>query len=680
MRWTEYINPDEVRRAISIVQEPDAVFECRILGASKKQQISGYFRDADTMLQAFDTVDLRGQNVYVTIGKLKEECFSRAQSERLMKNVNSTADNDVIGYRWFFIDLDPKRMTGVSSTKEELEDACSLARKVYEYLHGLGFEEPVKALSGNGCHLLYRISIMNDKEGRDLVERCLKTLSALFDTESVQVDTTNFNPSRICKLHGTVAQKGRSTPERPHRLSRIFSVPDEIRITGKAFLQKLVAELPEEPKEQLPQYQRVSGPPKFDLVDFMQRHGMTYTQASSDRATIYRLDECPFDQSHRNGDAKIFLYPNGAIAFKCHHNSCSQYKWQDVRLKFEPTAYDSQRADDRIDLGWHQHNRNHTSGEVPYTERSPADDSEIFRTAKQIYDDNEPEYEYIQSGISVIDTKLHGLQKSAVSVISGNRGSGKSTLVGQIIIQAIDAGQNVVCYSGELNNKKYLKWLIRQAAGKNHVRMTARGAYIEEGVEKKIVEWMGEHFRLYNNKYGNKFSEIEKYLRTKLQEYKADLCVIDNLMALDLSNYDKDKYDAQTAFVWALKNLAELSNTHIIFVAHPKKVNGFIRLNDISGSGNIGNIVDNAFLVHRNNRDFKKGYKEMFEHTPEMDGITDATNVIEVAKDREYGTQDEFISLYFEESTKRLKNSNTEFVTYGWEDDFKPVLPEEIPF
>ncbi len=690
MRWAEYINPDEVRRAVSIVQEPGAVFECRILGTSKKDQLSGYFRDADTMLRAFDTVDLRERNVYVTIGRLKEECFARAQSERFMKGVTSTSDNDVVGYQWLFVDLDPKRMAGVSSTKEELDAACRLARKVYEYLQGLGFEEPVKAMSGNGCHLLYRISIKNDPEGRALVERCLKVLAALFDTEAVQVDTTNYNPSRICKLHGTVAQKGRSTPERPHRLSRIFSVPDEIKITGKVFLQKLAAELPEEPQEERRQYQRPAGPAEFDLVEFMAQNGMTYTEDSNDRAKIFRLDECPFDPSHRDGDAKIFQYHNGAIAFKCHHNSCRDYRWQDVRQKFDPEAYSREYAGldqadaDRIDNGWRQHNRDKTAEEVPYQEK--LDDGKMFRTAREIFNDPEPEYEYIRSGITEIDRLCHGLQKTGLSVISGTRASGKSTLIGQIVNSAINDGHTAVVYSGELNNKKYLRWLIRMAAGKNNVRRTPNGVIVPQDVEQKIIDWMGERFWLYDNKYGNKFQMIEKKLRVILQERKADICIIDNLMALDLSTYDRDKYEAQTQFVWALKNLAELTNTHILFVAHPKKANGFLRLDDISGTGNISNIVDDAFIVHRCNRDFERGIEDMFKLKPEKMGIpTTATNVIEIAKDRENGTQDTFVPLYFEEDTKRLRNSLDEYLQYSWmdsaEEDFMEVLEnDEIPF
>lgn len=683
MRQQGYINENEIRKTVSILQDAGDVFEVRIIGTGKKDIISGYFRDADALISALDTVDLRNRNVYITLSLLKPECFSRQQSERFKANVQTTSDTEVVGYRWLFIDLDPVRMAGISSSNEELKEAELLARKVYAFLQGLGFEEPVKALSGNGCHLLYKIAVGNDGEGKGsaLIERCLKVLAALFDTDKVKIDTTNYNPSRICKLHGTLAQKGRSTEDRPHRMSRIFSAPDEIKTTSIVFLKKLRDQLPDEPdppKQSTRSYQQNS---EFDLLDFMQKHGLSYTEDSNDRATIYKLDECPFNPTHRDGDAKIFHYHDGAIAFKCHHNSCSSYRWQDVRQKFEPDAYDRDySSDSRIDLGWQKHNREKAVEEVPYVEIK--DDAVMFRTAKEIYEDPEPEYEYIRSGITAIDNKLNGLQKAAVSVVSGTRGSGKTTLVGQIIIEAINDGHNVVCYSGELNNKKYLRWLIRQAAGKNHVQVSANGVSVSQEDERRIIDWMGEHFRLYNNKCGNKFSEIEKYLRGKLKEYKADLCIIDNLMALDLSSYDRDKYDAQTSFVWALKNLAELSNTHIIFVAHPKKVNGFIRLNDISGSGNIANIVDNAFLVHRCNRDFENGYKETFGVEPKQDGIVGATNVVEIAKDREFGTQDEFVQLFFEESTKRLRNSKDEFISYGWEPeaDFSTDLPDDIPF
>ncbi len=680
----------EVRKAIDILYPPGALFEVRTIGGRNgKNTLSGYFSDADTLFEAFKKVDLRKSNVYITLNALDPACGARGQWERFVSNATATADNNVIWYQWFFVDLDPIRIADVSSTDEELGYAKELARKVYVYLKDLGFEEPVKALSGNGCHLLYRISMKNDEEGKNtaLVEKCLKVLAMLFDTDKVKIDTTNYNPSRICKLHGTLAQKGANKQDRPYRFSRIFSGHPDMPTTSKVFLEKLAAQLPDDDPPPTYRNNRQSYQQNdFDLIDFMSRNGITYKEDSNDRCRIYRLDACPFDPSHRNGDAKIFHYTNGAIAFKCHHNHCRDYRWQDVRKKFEPDAYEREFPDEtKYDRGWQNHNREKSKQEVPGQELLIPDSSEVFRTAREILDDPEPDYEYIRSGITVIDERMKGLQKTGVSVVSGVRGSGKSTMVGQIIVNAIEYGQNVVCYSGELNNKKYLHWLIRMAAGKNHVKSAASGMYVEKADENLIAEWMGEHFWLYNNKFGNKFSKIEQFLRVKLTECQADLCVIDNLMALDLSEYDRDKYEAQTAFMWALKNLAELTNTHIMVVAHPKKANGFIRLNDISGSGNISNIVDNAFLVHRVNRDFLNGYQDTFKVSPSNDGAidNDTTNVIEITKDREFGTQDVFVRLYYEESTKRLRNTKDEFTHYGWEpdaDEFTTDLPDDIPF
>lgn len=356
MRWEQFINAQEVRKAIAILQSPGDVFEVRAIGTAKKDILSGYFRDAETLLKAFDTIDMRRRNVYITLGKVKNECFARSQSECFLKSPQTSSDTEIVSYRWLFVDLDPVRTAGISSSDTELEDAKALSKVVLQYMQNLGFEKPVIAASGNGFHLLYRIDVLNDEAGRALIAKCLKVLSMLFDSDKVKIDTTNSNPSRICKLHGTLAQKGTSTPERPHRMSRILEVPEEIKTTDESVLLALASELPEEaPRDRRP----VSMIPRqeFNVKDFMAKHGMTYEEDSNDRAKIYKLDECPFDPSHKDGDAKIFEYSNGAIAFKCHHNSCRGYKWQDVRKKFEPDAYEQEfnRDDEAIDAGWRQH-------------------------------------------------------------------------------------------------------------------------------------------------------------------------------------------------------------------------------------------------------------------------------------------------------------------------------------
>ena len=74
MRWDGYIDYNETRRAIELLQAPGEVFEVRVIGtASRKDIISGDFQDADTLFQKFDTIDLRKRNVYITLGEVREE-------------------------------------------------------------------------------------------------------------------------------------------------------------------------------------------------------------------------------------------------------------------------------------------------------------------------------------------------------------------------------------------------------------------------------------------------------------------------------------------------------------------------------------------------------------------------------------------------------------------------------
>lgn len=154
-------------------------------------------------------------------------------------------------------------------------------------------------------------------------------------------------------------------------------------------------------------------------------------------------------------------------------------------------------------------------------------------------------------------------------------------------------------------------------------------------------------------------------IRKCVTEHKVDLVILDNMMALNLMTMGNDKYQQQSHFVECLENFAKEANIHILFVAHPRKSTGFLRLDDVSGSNDIVNRVDNAFILHRVNEDFKRLSKEMFKW--KLDNpLYSCTNVIEICKDRDGGVQDEFIPLYFETSTKRLRNSPGEFKEYDW--------------
>jgi hypothetical protein len=72
----------------------------------------------------------------------------------------------------------------------------------------------------------------------------LRALAAKFSTAQVTIDTKVFNAARVCKLYGTVARKGDSTPDRPHRVATLHRVPEEIRQVPWQKIQALGADAP----------------------------------------------------------------------------------------------------------------------------------------------------------------------------------------------------------------------------------------------------------------------------------------------------------------------------------------------------------------------------------------------------------------------------------------------------
>jgi hypothetical protein len=210
------------------------------------------------------------------------------------------------------------------------------ADEVAHWLAGLGFPEPVRADSGNGAHLLYLIDLPNDDAAQALVKGCLVTLDMLFSDERVNVDTANFNAARIWKLYGTVSRKGDSTPERPHRRSRILSALEEPVIATIDQLRDLAARLPTEQHAQT-QPAPVKGK-IFDLRHWLSDHGVgVRSEKPYSGGTLFILDQCPFSSAHKDG-AFAIQFGNDAVFAGCKHTSCGggTQRWQELRERYEP--------------------------------------------------------------------------------------------------------------------------------------------------------------------------------------------------------------------------------------------------------------------------------------------------------------------------------------------------------
>lgn len=671
------INENEIRKAIAILKPDNQLFEVRVIYSSK-QMYSGYFQSADGLIKALDR-DIREYakcNMYMTLNALNNACYDREQKNKFVKNPKATtSDNDVEGYEYLFIDIDPHRPTGTSSTEKQVAAAKEIGNKVYSFMKKVGFNDPVFGFSGNGAHLLYKVGLRNTDNARETIKKCLQVLDMYFSTDEIQIDLKNFNPSRVCKLYGTQAQKGANSEERPHRMSYIIGDAKEIKVNDGKYLTKLAKMLPEEEK---PQKYNSYQPSQFDLDEWLDKYGLRYRKTSYSGGTKYILDACPFDSNHNGKDACIFKSSNGAIGFHCFHNSCADKTWKDVRLLYEPDAYEKKQQEYERRI----YSKPKKQPEIKKIEEKEGEP--IFLTAKDILTMPKPPERFVKTGINDIDKRMRGLKTGYTSVISGLRASGKSSVISEICLDCVEAGNKVDVYSGELSPQNFMRWMNLQAAGKAYAEPTQFEGYynVSRQNQEKISEWLADSFTLYNNKYGNDFLEIKDQLERKFEANKPDLVILDNLMAFDIKSLSDNKYEAQTAFTWSLHEMAQKYDVHIMFVAHPRKAMGFLRLDDISGTADIGNAVDNAFIVHRVNNDFKRLSMQMFGWKADDDLYT-ASNVIEIAKDRDGGLQDYFIPLYYETESKRLKNSFTENKIYGWGDNadgFAGADQMQIPF
>ena len=352
------IDIEKVKETLDIIKGGKELYEIRILQGSgrRKRTISGYFRGTDNLEKAFSTIDLRTASVFYTLNRINPDCYSREQHERFLQIDDTTSDNDITTYEWLLIDLDPKRRTGISSTDAELAEAKKKAKQVKSYLSGIGFMDPIVALSGNGVHLLYSIDLPKTPENEQLVKQCLYSLDALFSDEKVEVDKAVFNPSRVSKLYGTIAHKGADTPERPHRMSQIIEKPIILSFTNEAAIRKLADKMPQPTPHIQPKARKQN---EFDIESWLSDKGIRInrTTTTNDGAVKYVLEECPFNDSHKAPDSMVIVQPGGAIGFRCLHNSCADRSWQDLRLLYEPDAYDDKNAEAnaRIEEGWKKH-------------------------------------------------------------------------------------------------------------------------------------------------------------------------------------------------------------------------------------------------------------------------------------------------------------------------------------
>ena len=214
------------------------------------------------------------------------------------------------------------------------------------------------------------------------------------------------------------------------------------------------------------------------------------------------------------------------------------------------------------------------------------------------------------SGFERLDKSIGGFFAGELSVWTGKRGAGKSTILSQLLLNAIDQGHRVCAYSGELDRAQFREWTYLQAAGPEHIGYRddpltgKRLPTVNPQVDKLISAWLHERFWLFDLERNTRHDPeaiLSQFSYAKMR-YRADVFLVDNIMAVEFDGVrEKDFYREQSKFTQALAAFAKRQHVHVHLVVHPRKSSGGkdgeVTADDVHGSGDITNRADNVFLL-----------------------------------------------------------------------------------
>ncbi len=373
---------------------PGDVVELRALGLSGKNSawegfaggnagiVSGYFNDGDKLAAAAAALDRAGaRGVYFTVNPCMPALISRAANRLICPKKDAiTSDQHIDRLRWFLVDLDAwlldgsRRPSGISASNEEMAAVRIKAEEVAKYLEEeIGFARALRAMSGNGYHLNYRLpDLPNDDEHKTLIRDAMAALAEKFG--KVTIDVSVVNPARIWKYYSTTGRKGDSTPDRPHRVSYIHpdqpALLSDLPVTDIETLKKYASSIATmttpaagsvqgtpppaasqpaadkpAPPSPVPHASSSSGTQRvmkknelgpLDMDKYLSHFGIAYdvkeiNDSKRGPAMSYRLERCVFNPDHGPNEASIIVPEKGAFLYQCFHASCKGMTWKDAK-------------------------------------------------------------------------------------------------------------------------------------------------------------------------------------------------------------------------------------------------------------------------------------------------------------------------------------------------------------
>jgi twinkle protein len=238
-----------------------------------------------------------------------------------------------------------------------------------------------------------------------------------------------------------------------------------------------------------------------------------------------------------------------------------------------------------------------------------------------------------------LNNMLKGWRHGELTIWSGRNGSGKSTILNQVILDIASKGEKSCIYSGEMAPERYLRWAIIQHKEDDKPSPTE----ISDS-----LSWMTGKIYILNISNTIDQDKLLEDFEYAARRYGCKHFVVDSLMKINLN--ENDEYNQQKKFVSNLVDFAIKLNVHVHLVAHPRKsasdddAPGKV---DVKGSSHITDLASNVIILNRSSDE----QKETFTKRKKL--VSDCQ--LYVKKNREFGIEGK-LHLWFNEKTKKYRS------------------------
>lgn len=298
--------------------------------------------------------------------------------------------------------------------------------------------------------------------------------------------------------------------------------------------------------------------------------------------------------------------------------------------------------------------------------------------------DVEPtEYEDVDgvtTGLKAIDDELMRLFFGTLTIVSGQPGSGKSSLLTQLACNSLDNDISTWLFSGELPNGVEKSWFNYIFAGPRNITdaISRRGnpyKKISTTTLAEINKTYKGRWHIYRDDYDNTLDKLIASMTDTVRKYGARCLILDNFMCIDTET-SEEELRSQTDTIKKLIEFAKKYQVAVILVCHPRKMDAGtnVGIYDIAGTSNIVNLAHRTIGLRRvtdAERENAAKYSEKRRQLLKYDVI------ITVVKDRMFGRQNIDVGLYYDPASRRFFSDMDEYDRrFSWDKkEYKEPLP-----